>query len=268
MDLTVDRLKIGAKLVLGKYGVHNDSPHPIVWLKASLNCDFISESVLDYICFDARERASNVRNIQYYGNPCLLLSNIHSFLNSDADVWFNPTHEADVPPSARNVDTRGTEYESHFGFLYHFDEYEIDSLKYSVVEANGERLSSLIRLPMQNEILGADRFKLFLRKGVRPNGTEDMVSSRYACGFDYTSYVDFWTGDRYDDTYVRTVSRSGNADRRTPKELCGLRPVCSIKPETVVVSGSNDTFYIKEYVVSHNICTDEELLNFLGLARP
>lgn len=69
MDLTVDRLKIGSKLVFGKYGVNNDSPYPIVWLKASPNCDFITESVLDYLCFDAMEPAAESHMEQYNGNP-------------------------------------------------------------------------------------------------------------------------------------------------------------------------------------------------------
>lgn len=38
MDLTVDSLKIGSKLVFGKYGVNNENPQPIIWLKASPNC--------------------------------------------------------------------------------------------------------------------------------------------------------------------------------------------------------------------------------------
>lgn len=268
MDLTVDKLKVGAKLVFGKYGVRNDSPCPIVWLKATPNCDFITENVLDYLCFDARERSSQLHNAQYYGNPQLSLSNIFAFLNSDAEAWFQKTHEADAPPSARNIDARGYGYDSHYGFLYHFDEYEIESLQCQTAEIGGERVSSLVRLPMQSEIIGADRFRLFARKGVRPNGTEDMVCNRCQGVFDYTSYIDFWTCDRYDDTYVRTVSRSGNAERRTPKELCGLRPVCSVKPDIIVVPGDNDTFHIKAYAVSQNICTNEELLNFLGLAQP
>lgn len=268
MDLTVDKLKIGAKLVLGKYGVNNDSPCPIVWLKASPNCDFITESVLDYICFDARERSSQVRDVQYYGNPQLSLSNIFNFLNSDADVWFHPTHEADAPPNIRNTDTRGLAYESHYGFLYHFAEYELDSIKYSTTDTDGDSVSSLIRLPMQSEILGADRFKLFLKKGVRPNGTEDMICYRATAGFDYTSYVDFWTSDKYNSYYVKTVSRSGNSDRRTPKDPCGLRPVCNIKSDVVVTQGEGNLFYIKPYTVSQNICTAEELLIFLGLAQP
>lgn len=267
MDLTVDKLKIGAKLVLGKYGVQNDNPYPIIWLKATPNCDFITESVLDYICFDARERSSESRNAQYCGNPQLSLSNIFSFLNSDADIWFHPTHESDAPPNAANVDARALAYESHYGFLYHFNEYEIDSIKYSTTNTDEGSVSSLIRLPMQSEILGVDRFKLFSRKGVRPNGTEDMVSCR-AVGFDYASYIDFWTSDRYNDLYVKTISRSGNSDRRQPNGSCGIRPVCSLKTDVAVIPGENDLFYIKPYTISQNICTKDELLNFLGLAQP
>lgn len=268
MDLTVDKLKIGAKLVLGNYGVNNDNPHPIVWLKATPNCDFISESVLDYICFDAREPGATERNDRYGGNPQLSLSNIFSFLNSDAEEWYHPMHEVDAPPDTGNVATRRLAYNRHYGFLYHFSEFEIDSLRYSAFEVNGEQLSSLIRLPMDSEILGANRFKLFHKKGIRPNGTEDMVYGRNVGNFDYASYIDFWVGDMYGDQRVRIISRSGNPDRRYPKDECGLRPVCNVKPDTVVLSGENDSFYIKPYTVSQNICTEEELLNFLGLARP
>ena len=33
MDTTVGALKVGAQLVMGKYGVDKDNPYPIVWLK-------------------------------------------------------------------------------------------------------------------------------------------------------------------------------------------------------------------------------------------
>lgn len=267
MDLTVDRLKIGAKLVLGKYGVRNEDPHPIVWLKASPNCDFITENVVDYLLFDAKERASETSDAQYYGNPQLSLSNIFSFLNSDADMWFHQTHEADAPPDTRNAD-RMMAYDTHYGFLYHFADYEIESLNYATFEADGEQISSLIRLPVSEEIVGVDRFKLFTRKGVRPKGTDDMVYNRRLGGFDFNSYVDFWVGDRYDNRYLRFISRSGTIDRKVPRDPCGLRPVCRVKPDVVVIPGDNDLFYVKQYAVPQNVCTEAELLNFLGLAQP
>lgn len=37
MDTTVGALKVGAQLVMGKYGVDKDNPYPIVWLKGNPN---------------------------------------------------------------------------------------------------------------------------------------------------------------------------------------------------------------------------------------
>lgn len=39
MDTTVERLKVGTQVIIGSYGVNNDEPHPVVWLKGSPNCD-------------------------------------------------------------------------------------------------------------------------------------------------------------------------------------------------------------------------------------
>lgn len=41
MDTTIGQLKVGTRVVLGRYGVRNESPHPIVWLKASPNYDLV-----------------------------------------------------------------------------------------------------------------------------------------------------------------------------------------------------------------------------------
>ena len=38
MDTTVERLKVGTQVIIGSYGVNNDEPHPVVWLKGSPNC--------------------------------------------------------------------------------------------------------------------------------------------------------------------------------------------------------------------------------------
>lgn len=94
MDTTVERLKVGTQVIIGSYGVNNDEPHPVVWLKGSPNCDFITECAVDYLCFDAPERTGDGR--RNLGNPDYRLSNIHTYLNSDRDDWFRKTHEADA----------------------------------------------------------------------------------------------------------------------------------------------------------------------------
>lgn len=79
MDTTVGALKVGAQLVMGKYGVDKDNPYPIVWLKGNPNCDFITEKAIDYLCFDAAEETGHYRRVNNAKYP---VSNLFSFLNS------------------------------------------------------------------------------------------------------------------------------------------------------------------------------------------
>lgn len=268
MDMTPAKMKIGDRLMLGKYGVRNDSPQPLIWLKASPNCGFITEYVPDYLCFDAKEQSNEDRNRQYYGNKSYSLSNLHSFLNSDAEVWFHPTHEMDSPPNRRSSGMY--EYENHYGFLYHFEEYEIDSLMFDTIMVDGEQICSLIRPPLAAEVVGADRFQLFSRRGVRPKGTEDMIQSRNT-GFDYNSYIDFWAlgVDRCrSQAYTGTISRTGTKDSTAPSSPCGVRPVCKLKDNAPLIMVEDGIYRIKPYTIEQNICTSDELLNFLGIAQP
>ena len=97
MDTTVGALKVGTQLVMGKYGVDKDSPHPIVWLKGNPNCDFITEKAIDYLCFDAAEEAGHYR---YVNNAKYPVSNLFSFLNSDQMMWYHAMHDNDASPGA------------------------------------------------------------------------------------------------------------------------------------------------------------------------
>ena len=270
MDITPASLRIGDRLVLGKYGVRNDSPQPLIWLKASPNCGFITEYIPDYLCFDAKEPGNENRDIQYNGNSNYALSNVHSFLNSDEENWFHPTHDYDAAPNRRQTNTYG-EYESHYGFPYHFEEYEIDSLMLDCVEVAGQRVQSLVRLPLISEISGADRFRLFSKRGIRPKGTDDMVHGRRV-GFDYNSYIDYWVlGDeptRRNRSFVHIVSRNSSLDATAPSTQCGIRPVCKLKPDTLLTLGEDGMYYIKPRTIQHNICTEDELISFLGIAQP
>lgn len=95
MDTTVSALKVGTQLVMGRYGVDKDSPHPIVWLKGNPNCDFITEKAIDYLCFDAAEEAGHYR---YVNNAKYPVSNLFSFLNSDQMMWYHAMHDNDASP--------------------------------------------------------------------------------------------------------------------------------------------------------------------------
>ena len=263
--MTIGDMKVGSMLLLGKYGVRNDAPQPILWLKGTPNSDFITLNAVDFICFDAKEAA--MTDYQYVGNPNYKLSNIHSFLNSDAEDWFNPTHQADAPPSQRFVTRRQFAYDRHFGFLYHFEEYEFESIKLETFEVDGEVITSLMRLPSLADILGANRFKVFAKKGIRPKVTEDMLATRIAHGFTYESYVPFWISDSSQSGQAAVIGRSGVRERQFASDCSGLRPVCTLKQDTPILKGDG-VYYIEPRVVKQNVCTDEELLAFLGVAQP
>ena len=50
--MKIGDLKVGAKLFFGNYGANETSIHPITWLKASRDNEFLSEFVLDLLKFD------------------------------------------------------------------------------------------------------------------------------------------------------------------------------------------------------------------------
>ena len=55
MDTTVGALKVGAQLVMGKYGVDKDNPYPIVWLKA-IQTVILSQKKLSTTCASMRRK--------------------------------------------------------------------------------------------------------------------------------------------------------------------------------------------------------------------
>lgn len=232
MDTTVERLKVGTQVIIGSYGVNNDEPHPVVWLKGSPNCDFITECAVDYLCFDAPERTGDGR--RNLGNPDYRLSNIHTYLNSDRDDWFRKTHEADAPPN--NVfSNRAQSYRNHYGFLYFL------------------------------------KLKLFSKKGIRPKATEDCANKKGRFGnFSWESYMNFWLAGKQDGfrDYALALSRSGYCERKYPRDCAGLRPMCRLKPETVVEVDENGVAHIKPYALKNETCTDAELFELLGVAQP
>ena len=160
-ETTVGKIKVGTKLMLGQYGVSAHEVFPIMWLKATPNGDFISEKVLDYICFDARERQSDDYSARMYGNPDYGVSNIMQFLNSYDENWWKPAHGKDMPPDGNNVFQVGDAYNNHCGFLYHFEDYEIDSIVKKLLHTSNGAVKSLMRLPSYEDFFGTNRFQLF-----------------------------------------------------------------------------------------------------------
>lgn len=270
MEMTIGRMKVGDKLWFGAYGVSNDSPAPILWLKGTPNEDFITQDVLDFLPFDAKEQSSDYYSRRGWGNPVYPLSNILSFLNSENPEWWFATHPVDAPPNIGYISDHRTEYESHFGFLYHFEDYETGAIVPQELVWEGTTLRTLIRLPSFEDILGGQRFKLFSKKGVRAHGAQDFLSGRgFRLGFDSGKFVDFWLSDsNRNGDYATIVSRSGNQQRQYPYYASGVRPVCTLVSDIVVEPVEDGVFRIKPSETGRDVFTDDELMALLGMARP
>jgi len=266
MDITIGSLKVGTPVVLGNYGVCAENPCPIVWLKGSPNCDFISERALDILCFDTVERNNEGNNARWAGNPDYETSNLYQFLNSEAWNWYTPAHEYDAPPSADVYGNRCA-YHQHPGFLYFFEEYELDSLQAQAYHVGELVATSLIKLPSINDIIGTGRLKLFFKKGVRPKGTGDLITRKgNSQGIDENSYIPFWLAES-SGIYSSIINRSGNYCSQLSSSLAGIRPMCSIKPDAIVELGDDGIYRIKPYTITRETFTDEEFFEYLGITH-
>ena len=230
MDTTVGALKVGAQLVMGKYGVDKDNPYPIVWLKGNPNCDFITEKAIDYLCFDAAEETGHYRRVNNAKYP---VSNLFSFLNSDQMMWYHAMHDNDSSPGAF-VRYSYARYEDHYGFLYFFEDHEIASLVRKEYVVGENRVSSLIRLPS----IDSDR-----------------------------GFMSFWLLDDVETERAAISNRSGVLNRLTASSCSGVRPVCTLSPDTIVEQREDGVFFIKPFT-TQNVFTDEELFELLGMAQP
>ena len=269
MEKTIGDLKIGDRLVMGKYAIRareDRDPQPIIWLKASQNCDFLSEYALDTVLFDAREPESAIEYYRYGGNPIFTCSNLVCWLNSEYEDWYRALHDCDSPPVRKRISSyNGTEH--HTGFLYDFEDYEIESL--IVQKIGGEIGLVRIRLPDVNEVLGDHRFPLFKHRGVRPKASEDLL--RHTHYYTQRSYVEYWTMSRNAlfPNYVDAISRAGVAESHSPVSHCGLRPVCSILPErTVEPVGDGVYRLVPFHTIAFDTFSDEDFYKLMGIARP
>lgn len=235
--MDIGSLKVGDKITFGAYTCAPDvfPPAPITWIKASRNCDFITENAVDYLVYDAPEGAGG-------GNPDFALSNLFLFLNGRKwDPWWNKSHEEDRKPDAWAVPRaiRPPQY----GFLSDFAQYEIDAIIPFNINVDGA-VTSLVRLPSADDIFSRE-LEYFKRHGVRTRWTVDVVKGklRYIDADSPSSYAEYWTRSSASKGVI-TVSRKAVASCKVAHLGAGVRPVCTINP-TVPVE-----LYFDKYRVS------------------
>lgn len=262
--MKIGDLKVGAKLFFGNYGTRENTTHPITWLKASSDNEFLSEYVLDLLRFDAQERNNPDRDIYWYGNGDYEISNIIQFMNSFEEDWYDPMHKFDAPPgNPMNVNDGLGEYVNHPGFLHGFEDYEL------------ECLAGRIDLPSYANIFGSGgspRFQLFSRKGFRGRPHADVVYNRIGHDMSEDSFCGFWISDMSGKYKASCIDRSGSRKITYASDIGGLRPKCTISPDIEVEPMPDGSGYRivafeanKTRTRNPRVATDEEFMALMGL---
>ena len=133
MAQALSNLPIGAKVKFGKYSVNGETAEPIVWLVVAQNhsstpaypansVTLLTEKIIDFRCFDAKEPNNSNADRAAYGNNRYSLSNIDQWLNKDGGggAWYSNQHSADQSPSGDSLLLGGTRYAHRPGFLNAF----------------------------------------------------------------------------------------------------------------------------------------------------
>lgn len=276
MQPTVKSLRLGSKLLFGRYGVKADmEPQPITWLKATPNCDLVSESVVDFLCFDAKERypVENRAWPEVRPNDCWHLSNIFQYLNSEEDNWFHKLHEQDVAPARgySDVDSPEAVYSAHYGFLRYFEDFELANLLDQTYIINDLECTSKMRLLSVADVTGDTRFNVFRKRGIRAHPTVDIQRYKYnAPGSSTEQFMGFFLMDKPNragwSSYVQAVGRNGSVYAEYASHGLGIRPTCRIKPDTKVEEVGDGVYDVVPFDVHPiPVGTDEEIMMLLGL---
>lgn len=255
-DKSINTMRVGSRLVFGSYGVDANDPVEIRWLKASPENHFISEFVLDWLCYDAPEG-------ERYHNPIWELSNLCAFLNSDRRRWYMPTHDDDRPPAPQNVQ-RSNSYQNHDGFLAGFTDKELSLLKNQTYQIGEETLDTLVRLPAPSEILSAG-LPLFKRKGMRAHPCEDLRrhKMRYCSAGSFTSY---WLLPTSSQGYlVSTLSIGGAVANLYPNNGAGIRPVIQLSDAPVDCDDQLSLFRLSNFTIEPKIPSQNDIYKLLGI---
>ena len=123
---------LGSTFKLGKYQVESETPWPIEWEIVHQESDYqiaMTKQIIDCRPFDAKEPTNPNSDRKNNGNNNWQYSNIEQFLNSDQSNWYSAQHQYDAPPNSANVWNNYNPYDTHKGFLYHWNEDEKKLLK-------------------------------------------------------------------------------------------------------------------------------------------
>ena len=290
MAQTLRSMSLGDVLIFGQYSAQENGqcPVPIRWLKATPNCDFIAESVVDLFPLDAREswpadyRPKDWEMIVSHGYGCYQgpidsgdphfgRSTLIQFLNSVDESWFSKQHEYDAPPQ---MEWMLGNQSNHYGFLRYFEPYEIDAMLAKTVDTATDTFTAKVRIPTVKDMYGEERLNLFKkRRGVRAQPTEDLAEkirrSHWATGDRY--YLGYFLADmsiKYPG-YNEAVGKDSYKRCVQTHSSFGVRPLISLDPKMKIERlGGKEYRILPKGAVEMKCSTADEMFAFFGIAQP
>lgn len=281
---TIKSLKIGDVLTFGAYSAKGcgDQPVPITWIKASTNCDFVAEYVLDHLVLDAGEvwepgylpfsvpQHLTWRYDGSSGDPNYLVSNIFQFLNSaeDGGRWFHPLHDRDAAPQSPLFHRYG--YNNHAGFLRYFTETEINAMVNRHISCPLGEVDGLVHLMSVEDVYGDNKLPLFRkRRGIRARPSADLCATwktmilpgRYMTYALRSLYGSEWYG-------VASVGTDAYNHAIWPANSSGIRPIIRLNPDAKIALGLGDVWEVvarRRRTFNGGAAITDSALSLLGL---
>lgn len=224
------------------------------------NCTtLITDKIIQFMAFDAKEIDSNNMNQRDYGNNRYIYSNLLQWLNSEAIAgeWYKAMHENDNAPINKNV-VNYNPYASWAGFLAMLDTKFVKELLLTTVTvtvpltsynyetsitkiflASGDEVGSrLSGAPEEDKLLA-----LFNNDSRRAYPTVECIENGdgYSTYLSTTTSVSWWLRPpsqiRDYETYI--INYQGEAITTYSYGVAGVRPLCNLPNNTLLSKEPN-----------------------------
>lgn len=301
MAQAISNLAVGAKVKFGNYKVESEALAPLIWKVADKNhsgypassVTLITESMIDFRGFDAKEPTNTDANRQSYGNNRYLHSNLRQWLNDTGTSWWAATQTYDATPNDAGM-SQPTGYDDKQGFKSYFTTEELAALldttltvaKNTVTDGGGSEtvvdkffLASTTEVGLANENSIAEGAILSLFSAATDASrisyatqaaiTNSLSASKPAS----TTAGWYWwlrtppSGHSYDarSVYSSGALGYGNAD----DGYYGVRPLCNLS-SGILVSDTvdGDGCYQTIFTTPHIITLDKAITLAAGTALP
>ena len=256
MAQLLSNLPVGAKVKFGKYSVNGEVAQDLVWLVVAKNHNgypsnaitLLTNQVIDFRCFDAREASNPEYASNTYGNTTYRLSNIDQWLNKDVANWFVASHAYDQSPDSASVcGGVPTQYAARPGFLNAFTSVEkaaILSTTITSVEFDKDSkvvtnyLSRKVFLPSYTEVCGAPNGDVYegewwsyFSSGATElvTATDQALSHTSIVGADLAGNRPYWSRSPEASIRMWVLGLDTNARFTSPHSGgMGVRPVTNL----------------------------------------